>query len=105
MKARDLLIVIVYIILHLVISGPMNYLLFLKNTTDFFDIPVFFSLGSIYKILLAFGFLKVQRIQTIYILPIIALAFITRVVFQGPFPVGILAGWFFLYSRGRSEKV
>lgn len=105
MKTRDLLIVIAYIILHLVISGPMNYLLFLKNTTDFYDIPLFFSLGSIYKIILAFGFLKVQRIENIYILPVIALAFITRVVFQGPFPVGILAGWFFLYSRGRREKV
>lgn len=104
MKARDLLIVIFYITLHLVISGPMNYLLFLKNTSDFYDIPLFFSLGSIYKIILAFGFLKVQKIQTIYVLPIIALAFITRVVFHGPFPVGILAGWFFLYTRGRNEK-
>lgn len=104
MKARDLLVVIFYITLHLVISGPMNYLLFLKNTTDFYDIPLFFSLGSIYKIILAFGFLKVQKIQTIYVLPIIALAFITRVVFHGPFPVGILAGWFFLYTRGRNEK-
>lgn len=99
MKLRDLGIVIMYIILHLVSSGPMNYLLYLNNTRDFFDIPIALAVGTTYKVIIAFIFLKVQKIELTYIIPIIGLALITRIVFHGPFPIGILAGWFYLYTR------
>jgi len=99
MKLRDLGIVIIYIILHLVSSGPMNYLLYLNNTRDFFDIPIALAVGTTYKVIIAFIFLKVQKIEFTYIIPIIGLALITRIVFHGPFPIGILAGWFYLYTR------
>ena len=99
MKLRDLGIVIIYIILHLVSSGPMNYLLYLNNTRDFFDIPIALAVGTTYKVIIAFLFLKVQKIELTYIIPIIGLALITRIVFHGPFPIGILAGWFYLYTR------
>lgn len=99
MKLRDLGIVIIYIILHLVSSGPMNYLLYLNNTRDFFDIPIALAVGTTYKVIIAFIFLKVQKIELTYIIPIIGLALITRIVFHGPFPIGILAGWFYLYTR------
>ena len=98
MKLRDLGIVIIYIILHLVSSGPMNYLLYLNNTRDFFDIPIALAVAT-YKVIIAFIFLKVQKIELTYIIPIIGLALITRIVFHGPFPIGILAGWFYLYTR------
>ena len=99
MKLRDLGIVIMYIIFHLVSSGPMNYLLYLNNTRDFFDIPIALAVGTTYKVIIAFIFLKVQKIELTYIIPIIGLALITRIVFHGPFPIGILAGWFYLYTR------
>lgn len=99
MKLRDLGIVIMYMILHLVSSGPMNYLLYLNNTRDFFDIPIALAVGTTYKVIIAFIFLKVQKIELTYIIPIIGLALITRIVFHGPFPIGILAGWFYLYTR------
>ena len=99
MKLRDLGIVIMYIILHLVSSGPMNYLLYLNNTRDFFDIPIALAVGTTYKVIIAYIFLKVQKIELTYIIPIIGLALITRIVFHGPFPIGILAGWFYLYTR------
>ena len=99
MKLRDIGIVIVYITLHLLSSGPMNYLLFINQTRDFFDIPVALAVGTTYKVIIAFVFLKIQKVELIYILPIIGLALITRIVFHGPFPIGILAGWFFLYTR------
>jgi len=99
MKLRDIGIVIVYITLHLLSSGPMNYLLIINQTRDFFDIPVALAVGTTYKVIIAFVFLKIQKVELIYILPIIGLALITRIVFHGPFPIGILAGWFFLYTR------
>ena len=99
MKLRDIGIVIVYITIHLLSSGPMNYLLFINQTRDFFDIPVALAVGTTYKVIIAFVFLKIQKVELIYILPIIGLALITRIVFHGPFPIGILAGWFFLYTR------
>ena len=103
MKLRDLGIVIIYIILHLVSSGPMNYLLYLNNTRDFFDIPIALAVGTTYKVIIAFIFLKVQKIELTYIIPIIGLALITRIVFHGPFPIGILAGWFYLYTRNNGQ--
>jgi hypothetical protein len=99
MKPRDLGIVIVYITLHLVSSGQQNYVLFLNQTSDFFDIPIALAVGTTYKVILAVLFLKIQKIEFIYILPIIGLALITRIVFHGPFPIAIIAGWFYLYSR------
>ena len=99
MKLRDFGIVIVYITLHLLSSGPMNYLLYINQTRDFFDIPVALAIGTTYKVIIAFAFLKIQKVELIYILPIIGLALITRILFHGPFPVGILAEWFYLYTR------
>ena len=104
MKLRDIGIVIVYITLHLLSSGPMNYLLFINQTRDLFDIPVALAVGTTYKVIIAFVFLKIQKVELIYILPIIGLALITRIVFHGPFPIGILAGWFFLYTRDTENQ-
>ena len=104
MKLRDFGIVIVYITLHLLSSMQMDYLQFINQTRDFFDIPVALAIGTTYKVIIAFAFLKIQKVELIYILPIIGLALITRIVFHGPFPVGILAGWFFLYTRNTKNQ-
>jgi len=99
MKPRDFGIVVLYITLHLLSSGPMNYLLFVNETKDFLDIPIALFIGTTYKIFIAYLFLRIQKVELIYILPIIGLALITRIIFHGPFPIGILAGWFFLFNR------
>ena len=99
MKLRDFGIVVLYITLHLLSSWPMNYLLFVNETKDFLDIPIALFIGTTYKIFIAYLFLRIQKVELIYILPIIGLALITRIIFHGPFPIGILAGWFFLFNR------
>lgn len=99
MKLRDFGIVVLYITLHLLSSAPINYLLFVNETKDFLDIPIALLIGTTYKIFIAYLFLRIQKVELIYILPIIGLALITRILFHGPFPIGILAGWFFLFNR------
>jgi len=99
MSLKSIFHVFIYLVLHQAASGPMGYLLYINNTRDFFDIPIALAVGTTYKIILAVVFLKIQKIQLIYILPIIGLALITRIVFHGPFPIAIIAGWFYLYTR------
>jgi len=103
MTLRAFISVITYITLHLLASGPMNYLLYLKNTRDFFDIPIALALGTAYKIIIAYFFMRFHKIDDGYILIIVILAFVTRVVFHGPFPIAVLAGWFFLTTRTKDS--
>lgn len=104
MNIKRLFQVSIYLTFHLIASGSMNFLLFLNNTRDFFDIPIALIIGTFYKVLISFVFLKSQRIDKWLILPIITLAFITRLIFHGPFPIAIIAGWFFIINRQRLVK-
>ena len=103
MTLRAFISVVTYITLHLLASGPMNYLLYINNTRDFFDIPIALVLGTSYKMIIAFFFMRFHKFDYGYIVVILLLAFITRVVFHGPFPVAVLAGWFFLTTRSKDS--
>lgn len=102
MRFREFGLVVAYLTLHLMASGPMNYLLYANHTRSFYDIPVALAVGTLYKILIGFAFLKAQKVQSMYFIPILLLALITRILFHGPFPIAILAGWFYLRQGSNS---
>ena len=103
MTLRAFISVITYITLHLLASGPTEYLMFLNNFKNFFDIPLALAISISYKIIIAFFFMRFHKFDYGYIAVILILAFITRVVFHGPFPVAVLAGWFFLTTRSKDS--
>ena len=74
-------------------------LLYENNTRDFFELPLELLIATTLRVALGILFLRLYRISTPYIFASTALALITRIVFHGPYPMAILACWFYILRR------
>ena len=99
MSLKNLLACCLYLTVHLTISGQLGMLLYEHNTRDFFELPLALLIATALKIGLGILFLRVYTIPTSYIFASTGLALITRIAFHGPYPLAILACWFFILKR------
>lgn len=99
MRIKNLLACSLYLVFHLTISGQLGMLLYENNTRDFFELPLELLIATTLRVALGILFLRVYKISTSYIFASTVLALITRIVFNGPYPLAILACWFYFLSR------
>lgn len=99
MRIKNLLACCFYLLCHLTISGQLGMLLYENNTRDFFELPTELFVATTLRVALGILFLRVYRISTSYIFASTVLALVTRIVFHGPYPMAILACWFYILRR------
>jgi len=74
-------------------------LLYENNTRDFFELPLELLIATTLRVALGILFLGVYRISISYVFASTVLALITRIIFHGPYPMAILACWFYILRR------
>ena len=99
MSLKNLLACCLYLTGHLIVSGQLGMVLYENNTRDFFELPLALLIATALRIGLGILFLRVYKIPASYIFASTGLALITRIVFHGPYPMAILACWFFILKR------
>jgi len=99
MQIKNLIACCIYLVCHLIISGQLGILLYKNHTRDFFEIPLELFLATTLKVALSIFFFKIYKIPASYIFISVVLALITRIIFHGPYPMAILACWFFILKR------
>ena len=99
MSIKNLFACCLYLTCHLTISGQLGMLLYENNTRDFFELPVELFIATSLRMFIGIIFLRLYKIATPYIVASTALALITRIVFHGPYPLAILACWFYFLTR------
>ena len=99
MRIKNILACCIYLLSHLAISGQLGMLLYENNTRDFFELPLDLLIATILRVTFSALFLRFYKIRTPFIFASIALALITRIIFHGPYPMAILACWFYILNR------
>jgi len=74
-------------------------LLYENNTRDFMELPLELFIATALRVILGMVFLHFSKISKSYIFASTILALITRVMFHGPYPMAILACWFYILKR------
>ena len=99
MQIKNLIACCVYLVCHLIISGQLGILLYKNQTRDFFELPLELFIATTLRVALSILFLRIYKISASYIFVSVVLALITRIIFHGPYPLAILACWFFILRR------
>ena len=99
MRIKNLSACCLYLVCHLTISGQLGMLLYENNTRDFFELPLELLIATTLRVALGILFLGVYRISISYVFASTVLALITRIIFHGPYPMAILACWFYILRR------
>ena len=69
------------------------------ESRDFLELPLEFFIATALGVILGMIFLHLSKISTSYIFASTILALITRIMFHGPYPLAILACWFYILKR------
>jgi len=99
MSLRNLIACCIYLVTHLTISGQLGRLLYQNNTRNFLELPLELLIATVLRVILGMAFLHVSKISSSYIFASTILALITRIIFHGPYPMAILACWFYILNR------
>ena len=99
MSLKNLISCCIYLVIHLTISGKLGMLLYEHETRDFLELPLELFIATALRVILGMVFLHLSKISTSYIFASTMLALITRIMFQGPYPMAILACWFYILKR------
>lgn len=99
MSLKNLISCCIYLVIHLTISGKLGMLLYEHETRDFLELPLELFIATVLRVILGMVFLHLSKISTSYILASTILALITRIIFHGPYPMAILACWFYILKR------
>jgi len=99
MSFRNLIACCVYLVIHLTISGKLDMLLYENDTRDFLELPLELFIATALKVILGMVFLHFSKISMSYVFASTILGLITRIIFHGPYPMAILACWFFILKR------
>jgi hypothetical protein len=100
MSLRNLIACCIYLVIHLTISGKLEMLLYENDTRDYLELRLELFIATALRVILGMVFLHVSKISSPYIFASTILALITRIIFHGPYPMAILACWFYILKRG-----
>ena len=99
MQIKNLVACFIYLLCHLTISGQLEILLYENNVRDYFELETELAIATVLRVALGIFFLSAYRISTSHIFACTLLALITRIIFHGPYPLAILACWFYFLKR------
>ena len=99
MSLKNLVACCIYLVIHQTISGNLGMLLYENDTRDFLEFPLELFIATALRVILGMVFLHFSKISTSYIFASTILALITRIIFHGPYPMAILACWFYILNK------